>query len=316
MATNPMQRKANNSFLLGILITLLITGTIIAFLLMQLSNLNTEIDEINAGMTYAYVVTETIESGTEITSDQVTGVAISGNVTSEVVYSAKTTDSEGNATADTTGSLFPSGLRAKVTLNAGTMITADLIYEEDEEDLNDDLREVEYNVITINTQLQTGDYIDVRLRLPDGTDYIVVSHKEVEIPTIDGVDSTSCIWLELSEDEIMMMSCAIVEAYQMNGAKLYTTTYVEAGIQEAASVTYIPSDEVIALMNEDSNIVDEAKNELFSRYNDSTEKTVVRSPIESAVDNEDAEDNLIESVEEEIEGLQDERERYLESMGY
>ena len=30
MAVNPMQRKANNSFLLGILITLLITGVIIA----------------------------------------------------------------------------------------------------------------------------------------------------------------------------------------------------------------------------------------------------------------------------------------------
>ena len=313
MATNPMQRKANNSFLLGILITLLITGTIIAFLLMQLSNLNTEIEELNAEMTYAYVVTETIESGTEIDASQVTGVAISGSVSSEVVYSSQTTEN-GETVADTTGALLPTGLKAKVTLNPGTIITSDVTYED--ELVDDDVREVEYNVITINTQLQTGDYIDVRLRLPDGTDYIVVSHKEVEIPTIDGVDSTSCIWLELSEDEIMMMSCAIVEAYQMNGAKLYTTTYVEAGMQEEASVTYIPSDEVIALMNEDPNIVDEAKNELFTRYNDSTEKTVVRSPIESAVDNEDAEDNLTDAVEEEIEGLQDERERYLESMGY
>ena len=33
MAMNPMQRKANNSFLLGIVITLLITGTIIGFLI-------------------------------------------------------------------------------------------------------------------------------------------------------------------------------------------------------------------------------------------------------------------------------------------
>ena len=38
MATNPMQRKARNSFLLGVVLTLLITGIIIAFLFIQLKN--------------------------------------------------------------------------------------------------------------------------------------------------------------------------------------------------------------------------------------------------------------------------------------
>ena len=39
MAINPMQRKAQNSFLLGILVTLLITGLIIGFLVLQLTKL-------------------------------------------------------------------------------------------------------------------------------------------------------------------------------------------------------------------------------------------------------------------------------------
>ena len=38
MATNPMQRKARNSFLLGMLVMLLITGIVIAILFMQLMN--------------------------------------------------------------------------------------------------------------------------------------------------------------------------------------------------------------------------------------------------------------------------------------
>ena len=38
MATNPMQRKARNSFLLGMLITLVIAGAIIALLFIQLKN--------------------------------------------------------------------------------------------------------------------------------------------------------------------------------------------------------------------------------------------------------------------------------------
>ena len=40
MATNPMQRKARNSFLLGMLVMLLISGAIIALLFMQLMNKN------------------------------------------------------------------------------------------------------------------------------------------------------------------------------------------------------------------------------------------------------------------------------------
>ena len=39
MATNPMQRKARNSFLLGMLVMLIITGIIIAILFIQLTNI-------------------------------------------------------------------------------------------------------------------------------------------------------------------------------------------------------------------------------------------------------------------------------------
>lgn len=39
MAMNPMQRKANNYLLIGILGTLLVTGLIIVFLFIQLNNL-------------------------------------------------------------------------------------------------------------------------------------------------------------------------------------------------------------------------------------------------------------------------------------
>ena len=63
MAMNPMQRKANNSFLLGIVITLLITGIIIGFLILQISKLNKEIDEAKAQTVQAYVVVDTIQSG-------------------------------------------------------------------------------------------------------------------------------------------------------------------------------------------------------------------------------------------------------------
>lgn len=313
MAVNPMQRKANNSFLLGVLITLLITGIIIAFLILQVSKLNKERQEKESQKVYAYIITGEVKSGTEIDSGSVQGVEINYAVASDTIYSAKTKDANGNETADKTGSLFPSGLKAKVDLHPGTVVTSDVTYEE--EALADDIRTQEYNIITLPSQLETGEHIDIRLRLPNGQDYIVVSHKEVTIPTINGVDSSECIWLNMSEVETLTMSGAIIEAYKAEGSKLYATKYVEAGLQQAATETYLPSDEVLALMSRDPNAVQEAKNALFARNNDSGYKSTIRNPINGATNNENAEDNVLDGVQSEIQGLQEEREKYLESLG-
>lgn len=312
MAVNPMQRKANNSFLLGMLITLLITGLIIAFLILQVSKLNKEKQETDAQTVYAYVITANVKSGTEITSTQVKGVEMKLGTESSVIYSSKTKDSTGKDVADQTGSLFPTGLKAKVDLHPGTVVTSDVTYED--ELVAKDVRKQEYNIITLPTQLEAGEYIDVRLRLPSGQDYIVVSHKEVEIPTINGVDSTNCIWINLSETEILMMSSAIIDAYKAEGSMLYATRYVEPGMQEAATETYLPSDGTITLMAKDPNAVQEAKNAIFARNNDSSYKSTIRNPINNATNNEDAKDNVIDKTTQEIQGLQEEREKYLESL--
>lgn len=312
MAVNPMQRKANNSFLLGMLITLLITGLIIAFLILQVSKLNKEKQETDAQTVYAYVITANVKSGTEITSTQVKGVEMKLGTESSVIYSSKTKDSTGKDVADQTGSLFPTGLKAKVDLHPGTVVTSDVTYED--ELVAKDVRKQEFNIITLPTQLEAGEYIDVRLRLPSGQDYIVVSHKEVEIPTINGVDSTNCIWINLSETEILMMSSAIIDAYKAEGSMLYATRYVEPGMQEAATETYLPSDGTITLMAKDPNAVQEAKNAIFARNNDSSYKSTIRNPINNATNNEDAKDNVIDKTTQEIQGLQEEREKYLESL--
>lgn len=309
MAMNPMQRKANNSFLLGILITLLITGIIIALLIVQLSKLNKELEEQEAKKVKVYVVADTIKSGETISEDKLQYVETTlGTVdTSNLVKYLETQDVEDPATGDI-NTIYTQ--KAKVDMNPGTILTNDLLYEG--ESLSSDVRRQEYNVILPQTQLQTGDYIDVRLRTPDGRDLIVVSHKEVTIPTILDIDTANCIWMNLSEEETLMLSCAIVESYKMNGAKLYSTKYIEPGIQEAAVPTYQPNDATITLINKDPNIVQEAKNELITRYN--ANKDTIRPGIDNSVNNEDATDNVIEKTEEEITSLKEERETYIESL--
>ena len=86
MASNPMQRKARNSFLLGMIVTLLIAGVIIALLFMQLKQKTDELQaEINAKRN-VYVLKQDVKSGQIITEDmfetkQVNQDAIPSNAT-------------------------------------------------------------------------------------------------------------------------------------------------------------------------------------------------------------------------------------------
>ncbi len=295
MATNPMQRKARNSFLLGMLLMLIITGAVIAFLILQLINIKEKEKEEAASYVTVYTLNKDVESGEEI--DANTDLTIT-----EVIKDNAPTDY-----------LTPSDLGttniAKISMTKGTVVSKEMIYI-DETVTGNDVRKQEFNMFILPTDLQTGDFIDVRLLMPGGTDYIVVSKKKVEIPVISGVDATGTISIELSEDEINMLSNAIVDAFKVNGAKLYVNKYTEPGLQEASVPTYAVSQEVMQLINENPNIVEEARTALWDRYN-ATQRNDVINP---AVTNEDAQDNLEENMEESITNSLTTRQEYLEGL--
>ena len=118
----------------------------------------------------------------------------------------------------------------------------------------------------------------------------------------------------MSEVDTLNTSCAIIEAYRMEGSKIYATRYVEPGNQKEASITYIPTDEVLALMQTDPNALQDAKNALFKRTR-TVEKSRVRNPINKSKNGENAEDKVKEGVKTEIQSLQEQREKYVESLG-
>lgn len=298
MAMNPMQRKANNYLLIGIFSTLLITGLIIVFLIMQLNTLQQEKKKEEATMKKVYIVADDIKSGEVISYDKLILKSVSGSVIPANVLSVELTEST----------------VAKIDLNAGTIVTNNMVQESDEKTTSD-LRKQEYNMVVLPSQIQSGDYIDIRLRLSNGVDYIVVSKKKVEIPTIDGVDSENSIIVNMKEQETMVMANAIIEAYIDQGSILYATTYIEPGLQTSITPTYVPSATVQNALNSNPNIEQEAKNALFARYNQnaSTRTNVIDGTL--AQYEQDRVDSIQEGVEEQILKAQEERQRYLESLG-
>ena len=298
MAMNPMQRKANNYLLIGVLVTLLITGSIIAFLIFQLSSLKQEMKKNETSVVNAYVLNKNIKSGETITSDMLTVKKVSS-----LVVSANTLKLD--LTEDTI---------SKIDLSAGTILTSDMIIESTEKTTND-LRTQEYNMVILPSQIESGNYVDIRLRLSNGVDYIVASRKKVSIPEIDGIGSATTIRINMNETETMVMSNAIVEAYIDEGALLYATTYVEPGLQTSVIPTYVPSGTVQNAINSNPNIEQEAKNALFSRYNaNSATRTSIIDGVMSQYA-QDRVDNIEAGVQAEITRAKEERQLYLEALG-
>lgn len=315
MAKNPMQRKAQNSFLLGMLITLLITGIIIALLILQLTKLTKEQKKAEVNVKTVYVVADDIKSGDAITEDKIVTKQVDGTTVPQNALTLTELEEKTNV-LDENGNLIKKiEVIAKINLLQGTVITTDMIAEKGE--LAADLRKQEYNMFVIPSQLTTGQYVDVRLRLPNGKDYIVVSHKRITIPDYEGTLSVNTVSLDLSEVEILTLSCAIVESYKISGSLLYVNQYIEPGLQTAATTTYIPDDDTINLIHRDPNCVEEARQELFKRNNDAANKGAVRNPINSGLNenSEQATDNAVNALKEELQRAQEERQKYLESLG-
>lgn len=196
---------------------------------------------------------------------------------------------------------------AKVDLNTNTVLTGSMI-SRSEELTTDDLRKEEYNVISLPVDLAPGEYVDIRLRMPTGEDYIVVSKKRVTIPVVNGQYLPDTIQMNLTEEEIVILSGAIVENFRIDGSELRATRYTEAGLQNAATMTYYPNTEVQRLISNDPNIVRKAINGIIEK------RQAIRDGINAANSNYGKDENIQTKLEESSAATEQARKNYLQSL--
>ena len=200
-------------------------------------------------------------------------------------------------------------------MKKNTLITTELLSKADNI-VQDDVRKQEYNMLVLPMDLKTGDYIDIRVMFPNGQDFIVVAKKEVEVPIVGGTESTDTIWVNLSEDEILHMSCAIVDSSQVKGTKIYATKYTEAGMQNAATPTYPINESTSRLLQSDPNVLERAMSEIRTRYSNGNSAEMRNGYINNAINNQgdQAQSNLESKIEESITNSKNSRKQYLDSL--
>lgn len=124
-----------------------------------------------------------------------------------------------------------------------------------------ELREVEYDYITVTSNVNTADYVDVRILWPDGTDEIILSKKQIK--ALNETKLVCDLWV--TEEEILLMDSACVDAYlyrnideRVIDAKIYVTKYILPTVQDPSVPNYVPSEQTAALIQDNPNIVNVA----------------------------------------------------------
>ena len=261
---------------------------------MQIMGMKKEEAKVNSSSKTVYMLTRDIKSGEAITASDVKSTKVVTDMTTDHIA---------------TSSNMSDATIAKVDLPKGAILSTSMITTTDEK-LTDDMRVQEYNMLILPTDLAKQDYVDIRIMFPNGQDYIVVTKKRVL------QSSANTIFIKMSEDEILSMSNAIVEAYRVEGSMLYATKYEDPGMQNAATPTYPVSRETLAVIEKDPNIVNEARNALWARYNQNggaERRNEINSVITSHSDG--ADDRLKTKMDEQIEKQTEERARYIETLG-
>lgn len=294
MAVNPMQKKARNSFLLGMIITLIVCAIIGVILYIAVIGPENKASKEKGTATKAYALNRDVKSGQEITADMLSPINTYSNLIPQ------------NYIDSTILTSVESGKKvvAKVDLYKNTILTASTVTTE-ENTVTKDVRTMEYNMLTLPINLTIGDYVDIRITFPDGQDFIVIAKKEIK--NIQG----NTVTFDMPEADIVMLNSAIVESYIMKASNIYIAKYVEPGMQEKAANTYVPTAEVIRLIETDSNIVSTAKNELTSRFDAN-----IRNQMNSTVNqySEQGLTNVEEGIQKQIEDAKKAREEYLSSL--
>lgn len=205
----------------------------------------------------------------------------------EVAVAVATTDIPAGGTFDGSYSIIPisenavpvnaiksasefDGGVAAISVGANTVLTQSMVVHTDlDENTDNTSRLIAINYVTLDTGVEEGDYIDIRLKKfgsEEGLTYeddVVLAKKKIH--AISGQEIT----LSLSEKEQLALGVATVDAslYGEDGSEktalLYSTRYVDASQQKAVE-TY-ENAKLSALIDSNPNLIAEAQRQLAQK---------------------------------------------------
>lgn len=207
----------------------------------QVTELQSKLDAIGT-FTDVYTIKASVKMGQEIKEDDL------------ILQTVPTSTVPANVVTDK-GSLV--GNYYRIGLEPGITLTSDFISVEEYEGSVYE-RDVFLDSLPVGTQV--GDYIDIRVVLPGGEEFVVFSHKRVNARYENAVKmkfDEAQLWLYTS----MMVDKSIYKEY---GMKIYATKYVDPGAHDKTIAYYPVRKEVMDIANVNRNLSTKQKKNMYN----------------------------------------------------
>lgn len=220
--------------------------------LQQVAALNATIASYGEDVTI-YTVGKPVKAGDEVTPDILKPTK---------TYTSLLTDQYVTDTSSITGRYF------KIAVEPGSALYKNMFMDDE---LEDDMRDRDITLDRMTVGIEEGDYIDIRVTLPYGDDYVVLAHKRVYAIN----DNT--IKLHLNEIEWNTYQGALIDYYLNKdyGMTIYADRYIEPGLQQSAIRFYAVPGNIAALMQKNPNILDKDEAASLNQWRKSLEEILV-----------------------------------------
>ena len=140
----------------------------------------------------------------------------------------------------------------KINVSDGTILTKDLIMDQSSE--GEEKYQLDIPVEYFPVRLLEGDYVDIRMLLPNGEIYVVMHHKRIQMVQ----EESKVLTFYVSEEEYWIWQSALIDyaTYGNVGCTLYITKYLEPG-KDTDTWSYYPvQEDVVSLIESNPNIDD------------------------------------------------------------
>jgi hypothetical protein len=207
---------------------------------------DSEIVQLQASITQigvlleAYTVTADVKMGQKILETDLTPIQVPTSMSNGLVLDK----------AELIGKHY------KLDLTAGTAVSKDVVYAEP---LTDDMRLVDLVLHSIPVGLKVGQFVDVRIALPLGEDFISIPHKKV------AAINAGVLKLVINEEDIHTYNSMLIDSLLYPGTQMYAVEYLEGGVQKAADSFYPVSKNILAVAQKDPNLLTAIKSDILQR---------------------------------------------------
>ena len=150
------------------------------------------------------------------------------------------------------------GKITKIDLKPGAIFEDTMLMDYE---IHADDRELDIVLTEMPIGLEPGDYVDLRVSFPLGEDFVCMVKKRVA-----GINSNT-VKLIVNEEDVHHYESVKADMALYTSTKLYTTKYIEFGLQPAASTYYPVTNEVMKTLIQDPNInTEDWKQNVDARY--------------------------------------------------